>query len=26
MMPEVEINVVFVEEINPPGGEEPIAW
>ena len=26
MMPEVEINVVFVEEINPPGGGEPIAW
>ena len=25
-LPEVEINVVFVEEINPPEGEEPITW
>jgi len=25
-LPEVEINVVFVEEINPPDGEEPITW
>lgn len=25
-VPEVEINVVFVEEINPPEGEEPITW
>ena len=26
MLPEVEINVVFVEEINPPEGEEAITW
>ena len=25
-LPEVEINVVFVEENNPPEGEEPITW
>jgi hypothetical protein len=25
-LPEVEINVVLVEEINPPEGEKPISW
>ena len=25
-LPEVEINVVLVEEINPPEGEKPIVW
>lgn len=25
-LPEVEINVVYVEEINPPEGEDPITW
>jgi len=25
-LPEVEINTVLVEEINPPDGEEPITW
>ena len=25
-LPEVEINTVLVEEINPPEGEEPITW
>ena len=25
-LPEVEINTVLVEEINPPDAEEPITW
>jgi hypothetical protein len=25
-LPDVTVNVVFVQEINPPAGEEPISW